>query len=176
MDWQQLQTMAYEYFALFVDALMWVVLQAPRIVLLYIVMVILLFWFLHSLRKSYSTVMWIFVSSVDAVLYRYTRAIVKAKDTLYDAENTLPLLFANKKRFLENEQPHYEEYLPDLKKDVIYLQDLLQEELIKEEDWIRFDSYQETAQRTSMMFTSVSAVLWILTLWISRFFTESLVR
>lgn len=174
MDWQAIVRLLQDSMQDIADIVMWVVLQAPWIILLYLFVILLFVWFLRSLKKNYYRVLGQFVRRFDEIMYRYTQQIVLHKDELHDVDNTMILLFSNKQKIFEWEEPRYLDHVETLQQDVMYVENLLMTNLVDEEIWQILSNEKDSVLQSSKMYVSVKAVLALCTLGISWFFTESL--
>ena len=111
----------------------------------------------------------IFTYDVDYLFYEIAKSLVEAKEHLYDYENTLEVLYHDKKKIFTKPVLSYQEQYPKLKENMEYLEKLLQKSIFTDNFKKRLAQNYRTLKRVTRISNSIHTILTFLTLGIAKF-------
>lgn len=115
----------------------------------------------------------IFIYDVDYIFYEMAKNILAAKDQIYDYENTLNLLYHDKKRIFTKPVLTYEQQFPKILENVDYLEKLLQKPIFTEDFRKKVTSTHETLQKVGKILSTTHIMTTFWTLGIAKLWTPS---
>jgi two-component SAPR family response regulator len=130
----------------------------------YLVVLFLLIILQQKARTSQKNILHSFNREIDALLYKITTMIYTHRATIHDYDNSLDLLYANRKKMLASEKKNYVEHFAGIKEDVQYLETLLGEPLA---DATQLDSLEQTRtvlQQSRRVYYGIGGFVALLTL------------
>lgn len=74
----------------------------------------------------------LFTYDVDYAFYETSRALLAAKDSLYDYDTTLKVMYHDKKKIFTKPAMTYQEQFPKIQENITYLENLLQKKIFTE--------------------------------------------
>ena len=115
----------------------------------------------------------IFIYDVDYIFYEMAKHISAAKETIYDYENTLHLLYHDKERMFTNPVLSYEQQFPKIMENVDYLEKLLQKPVFADNFRKRVFANHETLQRIGKILSVTHIMTTFWTLGIAKLWTPT---
>jgi hypothetical protein len=95
----------------------------------YLLVLVFLIFLQQKVSNSQKDILHSFNWEVDALLYKITQMIYVHRADIHDYENSLSLLYANRKNMMESEKKNYVEHFAGVREDVRYIESLLSVEL-----------------------------------------------
>ena len=173
-NYDQLRESLWSWRQMIVSWLSLVVDQAPRVVGIYLLVLILLLFFVKRLRRSYTKILSWYVFEVDRMIYLFSHALQHNKDHIHNIDQTLSLLTVHKNELLTQSSPSYVWWYELLLKDMLYLQELLHTQIFTETHQQAIERTHWFLERLSLLYNAVIVLLNVLTLWLVSLFVRRL--
>ncbi len=138
------------------------------IICIYIVVLIILIALLAQTKRHKRRFEVIFTYDLDFVFYEMAKNIEAGKDSLYDYQNTLEILYHDKKAIFTKPIKSYQEQFPKIQENVAYLEKLLQKEIFAADFRKRLNQNYQALQRVSKVSAFVHTILTFWTLGIAK--------
>lgn len=138
------------------------------IIIVYVVIIASLGIISSSVLKHKKRFEVIFTYDVDYVFYEMAKNILQSKDEIYDYQNTLEILYHDKKRIFTKPVLTYQEQFPKIKENMEYLEKLLQKKIFTDNFRQRLAQNYRTLQRISRLSATTHTILTFLTLGIAK--------
>lgn len=106
----------------------------------------------------------LFTYDVDFLFFEMAKTIQESKGDIYDYENTLKILYHDKKTIFTKPVLSYSEQFPKLWENVVYLEKLLQKEIFSHSFKKRIDQNHKTLLKIAKIkhFTHTILTFWTL--------------
>lgn len=126
--------------------------------------VVVLLTIVSAVKKHIQRFEVLFTYDVDFAFYEMARALFEAKDTLYDYENTLEILYHDKKRIFTKPVLTYKQQFPKIQENIDYLEKLLQKKIFTNTFHTKLTQNYQILQKIGTIYSFIHTILTFLTL------------
>ncbi len=135
-------------------------------IVIYVIVLLLLVSQFHRVRSQYAAVLKDFERRIDEWFFLYAKTLYEHKDTIYDYEGSVDVLYATKRRIMTGQHKSYVAYFEDIKKDLAYAGDLLWRQLVDEEALRSVDLLYASLMNIRQSYQTWYSFLLVWTIWL----------
>lgn len=134
--------------------------------LIYVVILLLLVSKFHRIWWQYAKVLKDFEWRIDEWFFLYAKTLYQHRDSIYDYEGSVDVLYATKHRIMAAPHKSYVLYYEDIKKDLTYVDELLGGKLVDEQAIRDLDLLYATLLNIRHSYKTRYSFLLVWTVWL----------
>ncbi len=135
---------------------------------IYVIVLVVLVLIQQKVLSWQKNILRSFISDVDAILYQFTKVVYEGRDSIHDYENSVDLLYANRKEMLGSPNKNYIDHFPWIRDDVAYIKSLLGVEIAEESQLDSMDKTHSVLQQSRRLYRGIGWLVTLLTLWLYK--------